>query len=109
MPRWRVRAASAARGVLLVAIVLALAETRAVLPRDELHTVFCVDRSASLDPKKERLALDWVSDAARAMGANDRAALVFFGEDAQVDKPLGPTLEVPPEPQTIVRREASDL
>lgn len=109
MPRWRVRAATVARVLLLVAIVLALAETRAVLPRDELHTVFCVDRSASLDAKKERLALDWVADAARAMGSNDRAALVFFGEDAQVEKPLAATLEVPHEPQTLVRREATDV
>src|SRR5271163_1501092 len=60
---WRTKLAGVARVLLLVALVLALAGTRAVLPRDELHTVFCVDRSASLDPKKQRLELDWVADA----------------------------------------------
>jgi uncharacterized membrane protein/Mg-chelatase subunit ChlD len=109
MPRGRVLVSSAARFAGLAAIVLALAGARAVLPRDELHTVFCVDRSASIDPKKQGLELDWVRDAARAMPASDRGALVVFGEDAQVERSLGATLEVPGEPQGVVHREATDL
>lgn len=105
----RRRIAAGARILLLLAIVLAIAGARAVLPRDELHTVFCVDRSASVDPAKQQLALDWVRDAARAMTSSDRGALVVFGEDAQVERALAASLEVPREPLSPVRREATDL
>ncbi|MBI3724982.1 VWA domain-containing protein [bacterium] len=84
----RARAAAVARFLLLASIVLALAETRAVLPRDELHVVFCADRSASIDPQFLRLELEWIEGAARSMTPKDRAALVVFGEDAQVERPL---------------------
>jgi uncharacterized membrane protein/Mg-chelatase subunit ChlD len=105
----RRKVAAAARFVLLLAVILAIAGARAVLPRDELHTVFCVDRSASVDPSKQQLALDWVRDAARAMTSSDRGALVVFGEDAQVERALAASLEVPREPLSPIRREATDL
>src|SRR3989440_1477756 len=106
---WRLRASFVARAVGLLALVLALAEARAVLPRDELHTVFCVDASASLDPQRLRFELDWVADAAKAMGPRDRAALVVFGEDAQVERALDHELAVPKEPASLVRRDATDI
>jgi uncharacterized membrane protein len=106
---WRSRLALGLRALLLTAIVLALAEARAVLPRDELQVVFCVDRSRSLDEQHLRFELDWVKDAARGMGPGDRAGLVLFGENAQVERGLGPALEVPHVPSSIVDDKASDL
>jgi uncharacterized membrane protein len=109
LPAWRRRLSFGLRVLCLLALVLALAEARVVLPRDELHVVFCVDRSASLDNEKQHQALDWVRDAGKAMPSSDRAALVVFAEDAQVERALGPELAVPAEPRSVVRREASDL
>ncbi len=104
----RLRISLAARLGVIAALVLALAQARAVLPRDELHVVFCLDRSASLDPDRLRSSLEWVGQATRSMTPSDRGALVVFGDDAQVEVSLDARPLIPAAPSAVVGRDATD-
>ncbi len=74
------------RSALLLALVLALAGARAVRDTDALTTVFLVDRSESIAPEMRARADAFVRAAIDAMPAQDRAAVVAFGADAQVER-----------------------
>src|SRR4051794_24299182 len=69
LPRRRARVVAALRALLLLDLILVLAGARALLRRDEVDVVFCLDRSASIDPARAEWALSWVKDAARGARA----------------------------------------
>lgn len=56
---------------------------------DGLATIFVVDDSDSLGPGGRAASAEWVRQALAAKPADDRAAVVVFGGDAQLDQPLG--------------------
>ncbi len=96
------------RALIALAIVLALAGPQVHRAADRLTTVFLLDVSDSVPPAQRSAALDFVRQAAEAMRAGDRAALVVFGADALVDLPVTERLEVvqlgadPPRHQTDI-------
>jgi Mg-chelatase subunit ChlD len=55
---------------------------------DELAVVFLLDVSDSVDPEARHVAIAFVRAALDTMGAGDYAALVLFGSDALVERPL---------------------
>ncbi|MDY6877227.1 MAG: VWA domain-containing protein [Chloroflexota bacterium] len=86
--RGRVWTALALRGLIALLIVLSLAGVQSVHGGDELAVVFLVDVSDSvLEPERER-ALAFVEQSLATMGPDDRAALVIFGADALVERPM---------------------
>src|SRR5262245_11812478 len=82
----RRRLAVVVRSVLLVALVLALAGFRLVLPVDRLATVYVVDLSDSLGQAGREDALAWVRDSLKAMPEGDVAGIVGFGRAALVER-----------------------
>src|SRR6476469_7920522 len=82
----RRRVALAVRSVLLVAIVLALAGFRLVLPVDRLATVYVVDLSDSVCQPGREDALAWLRDSLKAMPEGDVAGIVGFGRAALVER-----------------------
>lgn len=82
----RRRVALAVRSVLLVAIVLALAGFRLVLPVDRLATVYVVDLSDSVGQPGREDALAWLRDSLTAMPEGDVAGIVGFGRAALVER-----------------------
>lgn len=74
-----------ARGLVLLAIVLALAGLSIRVPVDTLGVVFVVDSSASLGPEGEDRALEFISEALEHQGPEDQSGVVVFGATAMVE------------------------
>ncbi len=85
--RW---AALTLRGLLVLLLILALAGLQAVRGADTLGVVFLVDVSDSVPETAQTRALAFVEEALQAMRPTDRAALVLFGGDALVERPMLP-------------------
>ncbi len=86
--RGRAWAALVLRCLIVVMVVLSLAGTRSVHGGDELAVVFLADASDSVPGPEHERALAFVEDALAAMGPDDQAALVLFGADALVERPM---------------------
>ncbi len=86
--RGRAWAALGVRCLIMTLIVLSLAGFRTVHGGDELAVVFLVDLSDSVPPDRQAQAWGFVRDSLAAMGPDDRAAVVVFGADALVERPL---------------------
>lgn len=86
--RGRAWAAIILRCLIALLIVFSLAGAQSIHGGDELAVVFLVDVSDSVpEPERER-ALAFVEKALATMGPDDRAALVLFGADALVERPM---------------------
>jgi len=86
--RGRAWAAPGVRCLIAALIVLSLAGLRAVHGGDELAVVFLVDVSDSISQDRQARAWGFVEESLAAMGPDDRAAVVVFGADALVERPM---------------------
>ena len=86
----------ALRLFILFLLVLSLAGSQIVRAADELAVVFLVDGSDSISPAQKEIAEEYVRNAMVAMGANDRAAVLVFGANALVDRPMSGLSELAP-------------
>jgi uncharacterized membrane protein len=82
----RRRLALAVRCGLLLALVMALAGFRLVLPVDRLATVYVVDLSDSVGQAGRDDALAWLRQSVAAMPDGDVAGIVGFGRSALVER-----------------------
>lgn len=82
----RRRLALAVRGVLLSALVLALAGLQLVLPVDRLATVFVVDLSDSVGAAGREEALTFLRETLIEKPEGDVAGIVAFGREALVER-----------------------
>ncbi|HEY7130960.1 MAG TPA: VWA domain-containing protein [Candidatus Limnocylindrales bacterium] len=96
------------RSVVLVALVLALAGFRLVLPVDRLATVYVVDLSDSVGQAGREDALAWVRDSLEAMPEGDVAGIVGFGRAALVERLPAEVREIDRIASTPVR-SATDI
>jgi uncharacterized membrane protein len=104
----------------VLALVLALAGLRLVRSNDRLTVIFCLDWSDSVDPAAKREALAAIEQALRARAGRpaspaaaagappDRAGIVVFGLDAQLEAPPDAAPEVR-EPAAAIERGATDI
>jgi uncharacterized membrane protein len=76
------------RCLLVTLVVLSLAGIRSVRGGDELAVVFVVDASDSISEAEQERARAFIEEALRAMSPGDQAALVLFGADALVERPM---------------------
>ncbi|MBU0705249.1 MAG: VWA domain-containing protein, partial [Chloroflexi bacterium] len=86
--RGRAWAALALRCLIVTLVVLSLAGVQSVHGGDELAVVFLVDVSDSVSEVEQERALAFVEESLAEMGPDDRAALVLFGADALVERPM---------------------
>ncbi len=86
--RGRAWAALVLRCLIVLLIVLSLAGMQSVHGGDELAVVFLVDVSDSVSEAEQEQALAFVEQALAEMGPDDQAALVLFGADALVERPM---------------------
>ena len=94
LPRPRETVSLALRVLVLALLVLALAGLQWVRASDELAVVFLLDVSDSVDVEARARAVAFVRDALAEMGPGDRAALVLFGADALVERPISQAREL---------------
>ncbi len=94
------------RLLIVALLIFSLAGVQVVRAADELAVVFLLDASDSITPQQRGEAEAYVRQAIDGMGPDDRAAVVVFGAEAFVDRPmsglaeLAPVVSVPPGLQT---------
>jgi Mg-chelatase subunit ChlD len=91
---WREAISLSLRVAILVLLVLGLAGLQWVRASDELAVVFLLDVSDSIDAAAREQAISFMRAALEAMGEDDRAALVLFGADALVERPMSQAREL---------------
>jgi Mg-chelatase subunit ChlD len=79
---------------ILVLVVFAIAGLQWVQASDELAVVFVLDVSDSIDATAREEAVAFIRAALAEMKPGDQAALVLFGADAWVERPLSPVVEL---------------
>ena len=94
--RGRALASLILRGLIAVLLVLALAGLQVVRAGDTLAVVFLIDASDSMPDQSVEAARQYAEGAIRRMGPNDQAAIIVFGSDALVERPMSPVREVGP-------------
>ncbi len=90
--RWRYLALLGVRSLLLLALVLALADTQAVRPVEQVAVAFLIDGSDSVAPARRQEAIDYVNQALTTARPGDQAAVVLFGAAPAVERAAGPPL-----------------
>ncbi len=86
--RGRAWAALSLRCLIALLVIFSLAGAQSVHGGDELAVVFLVDVSDSVPEAERERALAFVAESLAAMGPDDQAALVVFGADALVERPM---------------------
>jgi uncharacterized membrane protein len=107
--RGRAWTALALRCSIVTFLVLSLAGAQLVRGGDELAVVFLVDVSDSVSEAEQERALTFVEEALAALGPDDRAALVLFGADALVERPMMAGADGLGEVASIPRTYQTDL
>lgn len=80
----------ALRLVIVLCLVLALAGLELRRSGSELAVVFLVDVSDSMSEEATAAEMAYVREALEGMGPDDQAAVVLFGADALVERPMLP-------------------
>ncbi len=85
----------ALRLLIVLLLILGLAGLELRRDADRLSVVYLVDHSDSMPPAARNVALEYVTRALSEMGPNDQSAVIVFGGEALVERPLSPgkTLE----------------
>ncbi len=84
----------ALRLIILLCLILSLAGMEIVRGGDNLAVVFLVDVSDSMPPAAVSAEMDYLRQALATMGPDDQAAIVLFGADALVERPMRPGAEL---------------
>lgn len=94
--RGRATTALILRFVIVILLVLGLAGFQVVKSADQLAVVFLIDASDSMSPTTVEAARQYAENAISRMGPNDLAAIIVFGSDAVVERPMSPVHQVGP-------------
>jgi uncharacterized membrane protein len=94
--RWREWTSLVIRVLIITLLVLSLAGTQIVRAADELAVVFLVDNSDSISQEQGETAEAFVRSAIESMGPTDQAAVVLFGANALVERPMSGLAELAP-------------
>lgn len=84
------------RLLILLLLILSLAGTQVVQAADRLAVVFLVDASDSISPTQAAQAEAFVREAMATMKVGDEAAVILFGANALVERPLSALAELAP-------------
>ena len=84
------------RLLIMLLLVLGLAGTQMVRAADELAVLFLVDVSDSIGPEQLEQAETFVRQAIESMSPSEKAAVVVFGSNALVERPMSGLAELAP-------------
>lgn len=80
----------------MLLLILSLAGSQLVRAADELAVVFLVDASDSISPAQAETAETYIRTALETMTPNDQAAVILFGSNALVERPMSGLAELAP-------------
>lgn len=84
------------RLIILLLLILSLAGVQIVRSADDLAVVFLVDASDSISQEQAAQAETYVRSAIETMGPTDQTAVILFGANALVDRPMSGLAELAP-------------
>src|SRR5215213_4298195 len=84
------------RLVILSLLIFALAGVNLVRGADKLAVVYLVDVSDSVGQQAQEAELAYVRDSLEAMRPDDQAAVIAFGGNALVERPMSSVRELAP-------------
>lgn len=96
--------ALAVRLSILILISLGLAGTRLLRAADDLAVVFLIDASDSVMPDQRQRVEAYVREVVERLGPEEQAAVILFGANALVERPMSGLAELAPVttvPQTL--------
>ena len=96
LPAQRRRLVLAVRMLVVALLIVGLAGPRIIGRAEEQAVAFLVDVSDSVTPAMRERELGFLRDATAAMSDHDRMAIIAFGAQAVVERPLGPARPVAP-------------
>ncbi|HNA56342.1 MAG TPA: VWA domain-containing protein, partial [Anaerolineales bacterium] len=76
------------RLVIVLCLILAISGLEIVQRGDNLAVVFLVDVSDSMPPQAVDSEVGYIREALQSIGADDQAAVILFGADALVERPM---------------------
>ena len=82
------------RSLILLLLTLSLAGAQTVRNADELAVIFLVDGSDSITAAQAETAETFVREAIGTMQPNDSAAVIVFGANALVERPISGVAEL---------------
>jgi uncharacterized membrane protein len=94
--RWREWSSLGLRLLILLLLILSLAGTQVVQAADQLAVVFLVDASDSISPAQAAQAETFVRESMATMEVGDEAAVILFGANALVERPMSALAELAP-------------
>ena len=94
--RWREWISLGLRLLIMLLLILSLAGSQLVRAADELAVVFLVDASDSISPAQAETAETYLRTALENMTPNDQAAVILFGSNALVERPMSGLTELAP-------------
>ncbi len=80
----------------MLLLILSLAGSQLVRAADELAVVFLVDASDSISPAQAETAETYIRTALETMTPSDQAAVILFGSNALVERPMSGLAELAP-------------
>lgn len=96
------------RVIIVICLVTSLAGFEIVRRSDRLAVVFLVDVSDSMADSAIAQAYDYVRDSIEGMPANDQAAVILFGSEALVERPMSNSREFN-EPRSVPATSQTNL
>jgi uncharacterized membrane protein len=82
------------RVIILTSLIMGVAGLHVTRAAGNIATVFLVDVSDSMDESAQDAAFAWIQESLEAMAPDDEAAVVMFGRDALVERPMSPVKEL---------------
>ena len=82
------------RLVIILCLIFSLAGLEIVQRGDNLAAVFLVDVSDSMPNEAIAAEVGYVQTALQAMSPDDQSAIVLFGADSLVERPMSPVKEL---------------
>ena len=76
------------RLVIILCLIFAIAGLEIVQSGNNLAVVFLVDVSDSMPQQAVESEVRYVREALKSMSADDKAAIILFGADALVERPM---------------------
>lgn len=93
---WRDWTSLVLRVLIFLLLVLSVAGSQIVRAADELAVVFLIDASDSITDEQAQQAETFVRDAMANMDVNDEVAVILFGSNALVERPMTGLAELAP-------------
>lgn len=98
----RRRLALITRMLIVLLLVLALAGMQSVRATDGIAVVYLIDASDSMPPETVEAARQFAAEGIEGMRPQDQAAVVVFGADALVERPMSALRELGPLESQVV-------